>query len=81
MVANTQAIELLAKLENKNLKSVENQSVSNSGIADASSLVGSRPGDESIIFEQLLSALPQPNESPDNSPIHTPDIILGMDIS
>lgn len=81
MVENTQATELLAKLESNNLKPIENQSVSDSGILDASSLLGARPGEESIIFEQLLSALPQPNEAPDDTPMHTSDTILGMDLS
>ncbi len=80
MAENMQAAELLEKLENKNIQPIDNQSVSDSGIADVGSLLGAIPGEESVIFEQLLAAMPQPNETPENdqSPAH--NTVLGMDL-
>ena len=81
MVADTQAIDLLQELENRNVGLVDNQGVADTGVADTSALLGARPGEESITFDQLLSALPQPSEALEDTQTPTTDPILGMDLS
>ena len=81
MVTNTEAMDLLQELENRNLVPIDNQAVADAGVADTSSLLGAPPGAELIILEELLSALPQANDTLDNNPTLITDPILGMDLS
>ncbi|PCJ97054.1 MAG: hypothetical protein COA45_10570 [Zetaproteobacteria bacterium] len=80
MIANTEAIDLLQALENRNTPLVDNQSVANAGITDSSALLGAIPGNESIIFEQLSSALPESTETLDNTQTNSPDPFIAMEL-
>lgn len=81
MVADTQAIDLLQELENRNIGLVDNQDIADAGMADVGSLLGAQPNTETLIFEQLLPALPQANETPENTQIPTYNPVSGMDLS
>ncbi len=81
MVANTQAIDLLQELDNRNITPIDNQAVADGGLTDTvSSLLGALPGAETIILEQLAPALPEAISTHENTPNANIDPILGMDL-
>ncbi|PCJ99530.1 MAG: hypothetical protein COA45_05695 [Zetaproteobacteria bacterium] len=82
MVTDTQAMDLLQRLEEKNITPINNQSVADAGVTDnVTALLGARPGAETIILEQLMSALPETNITPENIPNMSTDPLFDMDLS
>ena len=81
MVADTQAIDLLQELENRNITPIDNQAVADGGLTDnVSSLLGAIPGAETIILEQLAPALPETVNTHEETLNANIDPILGMDL-
>lgn len=81
MVADTQAIDLLQELDDRNITPIDNQAVADSGLTDnVSSLLGALPGAETIILEQLASALPETTNTHEDTLNANINPILGMDL-
>ncbi|PCI55296.1 MAG: hypothetical protein COB36_06635 [Alphaproteobacteria bacterium] len=81
MVADTQAMDLLQELNNRNITPIDNQTVADGGLTDnVTALLGARPGAETIILEQLAPALPEAINTHENALNVNIDPILGMDL-